>query len=200
MSAHAPVAVAPEPCACGPYPDADAAINGCCVRHPRRVSTDTAHPSATDHASRDRRDEDLRRTVGGIATGRAARARRPTSAGRFITRRRPDTADPRTVASDASPAADGKRRRSAEIRRRSRTCGIQPTPRGAGVSRVVEQFADQLCLDGALARARRPTPAGPSVWPIARTDRRYRPCDVVRTPLFFRNRPMNSSSLLKAFR
>jgi hypothetical protein len=88
--------------------------------------------------------------------GRVGR-HRPDGAYRDL--HRPDTADPRTVASDASPATDGKRRRSAEVRRRSRTCGIQPTPRGAGVSRVVEQFADQLCLDGALARARRPTSA-----------------------------------------
>src|SRR5947209_4963862 len=48
---------------------------------------------------------------------------------------------PRTFASGATHATAGKPRRSAEIRRRSRTCGLAPTERGDAVSRAVEQFA-----------------------------------------------------------
>src|SRR5947209_5458848 len=47
----------------------------------------------------------------------------------------------RTFASGATHARAAKPRRSAEIRRRSRTCGRAPTGRGDAVSRAVEQFA-----------------------------------------------------------
>ncbi len=62
---------APEPRASGPYAHAAAAIKGFSKRRLPKVSPAPGHSIGTDHAERDRREEDLRRAVHAIETGRA---------------------------------------------------------------------------------------------------------------------------------
>jgi hypothetical protein len=71
-SAVAPRADAPEPRSFGPYSLAAAAIKEFSRRHPSRVNTACGFAYDTDHAARDRRDEDLRLAVGATLSGRAA--------------------------------------------------------------------------------------------------------------------------------
>jgi hypothetical protein len=79
---------APEPRASGPYAHAVAAINGFSERQLPSVSPAPGDSVCTDHAERDRRDEDLRRAVSATQTGRARKVVASNTARTLSTARR----------------------------------------------------------------------------------------------------------------